>query len=74
MIPVTEICVRIFWRLPSVANESLAAQKNATKAIKVTNGATLRSRSRSQSSAPPLGDTLAISGASFMPPPASGPC
>ena len=48
MMPVTETWVRMFWRLPSVANESLDALKNSTRNSKVANGATLRRRARSQ--------------------------
>ena len=52
MMPVTEIWVRMFCRLPSVANDPLAAQKKATSTIRVANGATLRSCPRSQYSTP----------------------
>ena len=62
IIPVTEICVRMFSRLPSVAKESLAAQKKPTSTSSVAKGATLRSRPCSQSTTP------------LMRPPAIGPC
>ena len=54
MIPVTEICVRMFCRLPNVAKESLAAQKKTTSASSVANGAILRSCPCSQSAIPAL--------------------
>ena len=76
MIPVTEICVRMFCRLPSVAKELLAAEKNTTSTSSVANGATLRSCPCSQSATPVRGAMggRAASSDSLMRLPATGPC
>src|SRR5579885_176322 len=49
MIPVMEICVRTFSRLPRVKKEGLARPKNTTSASRVMKGAMFRSWPRSQS-------------------------
>src|SRR4029450_3848198 len=42
MIPVTEICVRMFAALSSEAKDPLVRQKKATSTIRVANGAMMR--------------------------------
>src|SRR5260221_6800415 len=54
IIAVTETCVRILARLPSVAKDGLAALKNTTRKSSVRNGAMLRSWPRSQRARPPV--------------------
>ena len=48
IMPVTEICVRMFCKLPKVAKEALAVEKNPTSSSSVAKGAMLRNCPRSQ--------------------------